>query len=83
MRIMACQVTLLPLDTIDSAQVIEQVLSEMDWQGVEVIVGDMSSLIRGEEDLVWARIRRLYELASKSGNFSLQITLSNKCGCIL
>lgn len=83
MRVMACQVTLFPLDTLDSAQVIGQVLAEMDWQGVEVIVGDMSSLIRGEEDLVWARIRQLYELAAKSGQFSLQITLSNKCGCML
>lgn len=81
MSIMACQITFYPLDTLDSAQVIGQVLGEMDWQGVEIIVGDMSSLVRGEEDIVWTKIRQLYDLAAGAGQFSLQITVSNKCGC--
>jgi len=80
---MACQMTLFPLDTLDSAQIIGQVLAQMDWQGVEVITGEMSSIIRGEEGLVWTKLRQLYELAAASGRFSLQITVSNKCGCML
>lgn len=81
MSIMACQMALYPLDTIDSSKVIAEVLEEMDWQGVEVTVGSMSTYIGGEEEAVWGKIRQLYSLAERSGLFSLQITVSNKCGC--
>jgi uncharacterized protein YqgV (UPF0045/DUF77 family) len=83
MSFVACQITLFPLDTLDSARIIGQVLVQMDWQGVEVITGEMSTMIRGEEGLVWTKLRQLYELAAASGRFSLQITVSNKCGCML
>ena len=81
MSIMACQITLYPLNELDSAKVIGHVLAEMDWQGVEVIVGSMSSLVRGEDGLVWTKLRQLYDLAASSGQFSLQLTVSNQCGC--
>lgn len=81
MSIMACQMFLYPLNELDSAKVIGKVLAEMDWQGVEIIVGSMSTLVRGEEELVWTKIRQLYDLAASSSQFSLQLTVSNQCGC--
>jgi len=80
MSVMSCQVTLYPLDTPDSGRAISDVLAQMDWEGVEVNVGLLSTVILGEENLVWDKIHRLYSLAKKYP-FALQITVSNRCGC--
>lgn len=81
MSVMSCQIALYPLDSLDSTEVIRQVLEQMDWQEVTVDVGSMSTVVRGEETFVWEKLRQLYALADASGRFAMSVLLSNHCGC--
>ncbi len=81
MSVMTCQMALYPLNTRESSQVIAEILAQMDWQGVDVQVGSMSTVIRGEEKVVWEKIRVFYTLATRDHQIVLNLSVSNECGC--
>jgi len=77
----SCQVALYPLDIMDSSRIIEEILTNMDWTGLEVEIGSMNTKLVGDEVEIWCSLSKLSELASQSGRFVMNITLSNYCGC--
>ncbi|RIV18019.1 hypothetical protein D2Q93_14675 [Alicyclobacillaceae bacterium I2511] len=81
MSVMTCQMALYPLNTTASSRVIAEILAQMDWQGVDVQVGSMSTVIRGEEQVVWEKVRSLYTLAAQEHRIVLNLAVSNECGC--
>jgi uncharacterized protein YqgV (UPF0045/DUF77 family) len=81
MSIMTCEASVYPLDVADSSATVARILKEMDWQGLELTVGPMSTFIRGREELVLARVQGLYRAAADAGPCVLHLTLSNTCGC--
>jgi uncharacterized protein YqgV (UPF0045/DUF77 family) len=80
MSIMTCEASLYVLDVEGSAAVVARILKDMDWKGLEVAVGPMSTFVRGEEELVLDRVRHLYRAAAGAGRCVLHVTLSNACG---
>ena len=58
MSLTTCQVSVYPLDVPDAGSAVRHVLDGMSWDGVEVTVGPMSTLVRGEEIFTRAPARR-------------------------
>lgn len=77
--IISCQLSLHPYAE-DYVEVIREVLEEFDYGDLHVETGAMSTTLIGAEDLVWLKIRELYDLArKKEPSFRLEITLSTGC----
>ncbi len=75
----SCELSLHPYAD-DYTEVIRQLLQEIDWGDLLVAAGPMSTTIIGPEDLVWRKIKEMYDLArSKEPPFRLAITLSTGC----
>jgi len=81
MNRISCQVALYPLDVANSTSVIEDTLARMDWGGLQVVVGSMSTTLSGDEEEIWRCLQELSVTAGMSGRFVLNVTVSNYCGC--
>jgi len=81
MNRISCQVALYPLDVANSTRVIEDALARMDWGGLQVVIGSMSTTLSGQEEEIWRCLRELSATANMSGRFVLNVTVSNYCGC--
>jgi len=81
----AAQVALYPLGTTDPGEAIKEALAALDdglSPGVSYEVGEMSTVLRGDDDAVWRAVRRLFEAgAAGGGQVVLVTTVSNVCGC--
>lgn len=83
--IISAQVALYPLATPDFDRFILRAVNEVEklkGEGLMIEVGPMSSVFRGEEEVVWKAVRLLFSEAGKDGvPIVLNVTLSNECGC--
>ncbi len=81
----SCQIALYPLATEKFEEIIVSALDKikpLESRGLTIEVGSMSTLIKGEDALVWEAIRELYTEASKNGQkIVLNTQFSNECGC--
>ncbi|HBT47757.1 MAG TPA: hypothetical protein DEA73_07780 [Peptococcaceae bacterium] len=78
---LACEAALYPLGTAHYSRIIKEALAAVPVGKVELEVGSMSTVIRGEDDEVWKAVRLLFEVAAKSGDVVMVLTVSNRCGC--
>ncbi len=75
---LSCEITLYPLETENSDEIINQALSLVRKNNVSCEVGTISSFIKGDPEQVWQSIRTLYDAASsRSKELSMVLTVSN------
>ncbi|MCK9217851.1 MAG: thiamine-binding protein [Firmicutes bacterium] len=80
--IVSCQITYLPIGTVDYPDEVNDVLEIIKESGLEYNVDIMSTTIRGESDIVFNLIKKIHsEMSGKNYNFTMNILLSNICGC--
>lgn len=83
----SCQIALYPLATQNFNQVIidaVEVLKPFENQGLTIEVGVMSTVLKGEDSIVWEAVRKLFDRSSQNGQqIVLNMTVSNECGCDL
>lgn len=81
----SCQIALYPLETMEVDKVILDALEAVKPlidDGLIVEVGTMSTVIKGEDTIVWEALQLLYYSASKNGQkIILNTQISNECGC--
>jgi uncharacterized protein YqgV (UPF0045/DUF77 family) len=76
--LVSCEVSLYPMETTDSDQIINKALSSIQSQGVNCEVGPLSTFISGPPEKVWQAMRILYDTAStNSKEVSMVMTVSN------
>ncbi|ADL07019.1 YkoF family thiamine/hydroxymethylpyrimidine-binding protein [Thermosediminibacter oceani] len=74
----SCEVSIYPMETQNSDQVINQALASIKDKGVTCQVGTISTYISGPPEKVWECIRTLYDAASaRSKELSMVVTISN------
>jgi len=77
-RGVACQVSFFPLTAENYDEAVKSLLRDFDPGPLTMRVGEMSTLLQGEPQDLWPRLRRLYELAeAQGGPFALDICVSN------
>lgn len=60
------EVSLYPVETPDSDEIILESLKALDNQQLQYDIGSLSTNISGDSDQVWAALRSLYERAQMS-----------------
>ncbi len=76
---LTCEVSLLPLETLNSDSIINQSLEALKKTGVKHEIGNQSTYLYSEQsDDIWNGIKAIYNEAEKAGTeFSMVINLSN------
>lgn len=75
----SCEVSLLPVETLRSDEIINRSIQALKKTGVKHEVGNMSTYLYSEnsED-IWNSLKAIYDVAQNSGTeFSMVINLSN------
>ena len=76
---LTCEVSLFPLETVDSDQIVNRSVAALKATGVKHEVGNMSTYLYSEDpNQIWDGIKAIYNEAQKAGTeFSMSINLSN------
>jgi uncharacterized protein YqgV (UPF0045/DUF77 family) len=74
----SAEVSLYPVETADSDQVIEESLHALADYHLQYDIGSLSTHLHGESDQVWSALRRLHERAQALGHeVVMVVTISN------
>lgn len=79
MGAISAQVSLYPLRQEQISPWIDEALEEFRRRKLEVEPGTMSTVVVGEEELVFSALREAFLKASGRGEVVMTITLSNAC----
>lgn len=74
------QVSAYPLGRGDFIPPIDAAIEALKGPGLETRVGPLSTLVSGEEDAVFAALRRAFDVVAADGAAVLVATLTNACG---
>jgi uncharacterized protein YqgV (UPF0045/DUF77 family) len=73
------QVSLYPLSSADLSPAIDEALRILREHGLDVEIGMMSSLVRGEETAVFAALQSAFSQVAGQGPVVMVATFSNAC----
>ena len=73
------QVSLYPLRQVSIEPAIREAVRVFRQHGVETRIGEMSTLVWGEEPAVFAALQEAFQQAAESGDTVMVVTLSNAC----
>ena len=79
MSIVMAQVSVYPLHQASIGPVIRQAVRVLRQHSVETRVGEMSTLVWGEEQAVFAALEDAFHQAAERGDTVMTVTLSNAC----
>jgi len=80
-KIASCQIAFTPIVSDDYMEDVDKVLKIIDNSGLEYEVGSLSTFVRGEKSRVLNLISQIYDTMDDITNFSMDIKISNICGC--
>jgi uncharacterized protein YqgV (UPF0045/DUF77 family) len=76
---LAAQVSLYPLGQEDLSPMIDEVLRVLKQHGLHVETGPMSTLLYGDDDVLFAALHEAAAAAARLGKMVMVITVSNAC----
>jgi uncharacterized protein YqgV (UPF0045/DUF77 family) len=79
MGAVAAQVSLYPLRQASIGPPVREAVRVFRQHGLETRVGEMSTLVWGEEGALFAALREAFRQAAESGDAVMVVTLSNAC----
>lgn len=79
MGVISAQVSLYPLRTESIGPVIDEGVRVLREHGLETQVGEMSTVVWGEEQAVFAALQEAFHRAAAQGDAVMVVTLSNAC----
>jgi uncharacterized protein YqgV (UPF0045/DUF77 family) len=80
-KIASCQITFTPIVSDNYMDDVKKVLDIINSSGLENSVGVLSTFVRGEKSKVLKLITDIYENMDSITKFSMDIKISNICGC--
>lgn len=80
-EIMSCQISFAPIMCDNYIEEIDKVLEIIKAYDIDYTIGTMSTTIIGNKNKIFPMIERIYNEMCDSTQFTLDIKLSNICGC--
>ena len=77
--IVSAQISVYPLRETRLSPVIEQALDTFKERGLTVSPGAMSSLVSGDDEVLFAALKEAFQRSSSGGDVVMVVTLSNAC----
>ncbi|MGB9662188.1 MAG: YkoF family thiamine/hydroxymethylpyrimidine-binding protein [Moorellaceae bacterium] len=74
---LCAEVSLYPQKTTRASEIINASIQRLGQQKLDYKVGSLSTHLHGTEEEVWAGLRKMFDEASRSGEVSMVVTLSN------
>ena len=79
MSLLAAQISLYPLRRPSIGPAIRDAVRALRESGLETRMGEMSTLVWGQEQAVFQALQSAFHQAAQSGDTVMTITLSNAC----
>jgi uncharacterized protein YqgV (UPF0045/DUF77 family) len=79
MSVTSAQVSLYPLRQASIGPAIREAIRALRQHGLEARIGEMSTLVWGEEQAVFAALEEAFHQATELGDTVMTVTLSNAC----
>jgi uncharacterized protein YqgV (UPF0045/DUF77 family) len=79
MSVTMAQVSLYPLRQASIGPTIREAVRLFRRHGLEIRVGEMSTLVWGSEQAVFAALQEAFHWAAESGDTVMTVTVSNAC----
>jgi uncharacterized protein YqgV (UPF0045/DUF77 family) len=79
MGMVTAQVSLYPLRQSSIGPAIREAVHVLRQCGLEVRIGEMSTLVWGEEQAIFAALEEAFRRAAERGDTVMTVTLSNAC----
>lgn len=80
-KIASCQIAFTPIVSDNYIEDVNEVLDIIKSSGLENSVGVLSTFVRGDKSKVLKLITDIYETMDSKTKFSMDIKISNLCGC--
>ncbi len=80
-KIASCQISFTPIVSDDYISDVKKVLDIINNSDLENEVGELSTFVRGEKGKVLNLITEIYDSMDNLTKFSMDIKISNICGC--
>ncbi len=80
-KVASCQITFTPIVSDNYMDDVKKILDIIKSSGLENSVGVLSTFVRGEKSKVLKLITDIYENMDNITKFSMDIKISNICGC--
>jgi len=77
--VITAQVSLYPLRRVSIGPPIREAVRVFRQHGLETRIGEMSTLVWGEEQAVFAALQEAFHQAAGYGDMVMTVTLSNAC----
>jgi uncharacterized protein YqgV (UPF0045/DUF77 family) len=77
--VITAQVSLYPLRQLSIGPVIREAVRVFERHGLDVRVGEMSTLVWGEKATVFEALQEAFHAATEEGDTVMCITVSNAC----
>jgi len=79
MSVITAQVSLYPLRQVSIGPPIREAVRAFRERGLETRMGEMSTLVWGEEQAVFDALQEAFHQAAEHGDVVMTVTLSNAC----
>ena len=79
MSMVSAQISLYPLGQESVGPAIRQVVRMLRQRGLRTQVGEMSTLVWGEEETIFDALKAAFHCAAERGDTVMVVTLSNAC----
>ena len=74
---LCAEVSIYPQKTNNASQIITSAIQTLSQEKVEYKVGSLSTHIDGNDEQVWAGIKKAFDEAQNAGEVSMVVTISN------
>lgn len=75
----SAQVSLYPLRQVSIGPAIREAVRIFQKRGLRIRIGEMSTLVGGEDNVVFAALQEAFQHVAERGDVVMVITLSNAC----
>ena len=79
MSVITAQVSIYPLRQVSIGPAIREAVRILRQHGLETRIGEMSTLVWGEEQAVFAALEEAFHRAAERGDTVMTVTFSNAC----
>lgn len=80
-KIASCEISFAPIVSSDYINDVNRVISIIESYNMEHSVGLLSTTVRGDKYRIFDMIREIYDTMDGTAKFTLDIKISNLCGC--
>jgi uncharacterized protein YqgV (UPF0045/DUF77 family) len=80
-KIASCEIAFMPVMSDNYLDDINKVLDIIKAYGLEYNIGILSTTIRGNKEKIFQLIKEIYDTMDEITTFTIDIKISNICGC--